>query len=42
MFYNAFYNAFYVMLFLNGYGQDRINPIKSLILPEYIKRWSKG
>lgn len=37
MFYNAFYNAFYRMLFLNGYRQNRINQIKSLILPKYIK-----
>jgi hypothetical protein len=42
MFYNAFYNAFYGMLFLNGYGQNRIILIKSLILPKYIKRRSKG
>ena len=41
MFYNAFYNAFYRMLFINGYGQNRIILIKSLVLPEYIKRESK-
>jgi hypothetical protein len=41
MFYNAFYNAFYRMLFLNGYGKNRINLIKSLISSEYIKRRSK-